>query len=63
MEHEDDGSGEDPYPSPQVAYNKQVEGAGKGAYKTRDIKATETKPVTAPASPTPTPTPTSPKHP
>ena len=48
MEHEDDGSGEDPHPSAQTTYNKQVEGSSKGAYKTREMKAPET--TTRPAA-------------
>jgi hypothetical protein len=52
MEHEDDGSGPDPYPSAQATFNKQSESAGssKGAYKTRESTASHTSHVT----PTPT---------
>jgi hypothetical protein len=39
VELADDGSGEDPYPSAQATYNKQMEGGGKGGYKTRDSTA------------------------
>jgi hypothetical protein len=39
MEHEDDGSGEDPNPTAQARHNKQVEGLGKGEYKTREMKS------------------------
>ena len=47
MEHEDDGSGPDPYPSAQAIYNKQTEATSKGAYKTREMKPSDTtRPVT-----------------
>jgi hypothetical protein len=55
VEHADDGSGDDPYPSATVTFNKQAEAAGKGTYKTRESRA-EQRADQRPATQHPAPT-------